>query len=218
MGGEVQPWEQSICRGTMREFPCLLSNVCPLQFHLHDPMSDELQLLILRFDDERAVHRRREALLASLVLHLLLVIFILAGPRLFSGNVEKRLSRRDLIALEDPRQLGLLALPKDHKKIPQKPKTPIPSDKDRITQGKSPLIDPRRPEARNSESPPPAPEQSTPPGPLTTPPPPVPPSAAGGQAPSTPGGNEAEGKQIAKLQSSQSTGASAGPAPRSFRE
>ena len=49
-------------------------------------MSDDLQLLTFRFEDDKASHRRREAYLASLVLHLLLIIFILVSPKIFDPH------------------------------------------------------------------------------------------------------------------------------------
>ena len=188
-------------------------------------MSGELQLLILRFEDEKATHRRREAYLTSLVLHLLLVIFILVSPKLFSNNNEKLLSRRNLTALDESKQLGLLALDKDYQKLLQKPKSPLHSDKVRISQGKPPAVDPKELQAPHPVKKAQVPEQSSPPSTpkpasptLALPPPPTSSSAAGGQRPSQPGETETEGKQVAQLQSPQPPGPSAGTASRSLRE
>lgn len=86
-------------------------------------MSDDLQLLTFRFEDDKSSHRRREAYLASLVLHLLLIIFILVSPKIFSRIDEKRLVRRSPAGLEDSKRLGLLALGQDYQKLLQKPRS-----------------------------------------------------------------------------------------------
>ena len=98
-------------------------------------MRDDLQLLSERFEDDRTVYRWREALLASVILHLLLVIFVLVSPKLFPGM--KGTSRRD----QGSQQLGFLAMPKDYQKLLQKPTPPVLSAKDRIVQAKPPRVD-----------------------------------------------------------------------------
>jgi len=168
-------------------------------------MKDEIDILRTQFTDERASSRLREAFLSSVILHLLLIIFILVGPKLFprsaAGNVNA-----DLTPSDPSKDLGFLALPKDYQKL-RKPKTPVFADKDRIAQGKAPKIDPKGLRAPYSEGDTKQLEQSAPAG---VPQPPVqqaaaPPASPPPQSSAPP---PQENKQIAKLQLPPS---SAGP-------
>lgn len=161
-------------------------------------MKDELELLLEKFADERAAHRRREAFLTSVILHLVLIIFILVSPKLFPAKPPKQSSPKDPASLESSRELGFLALPKDYQKLLQKPKPPLLSDKDRIAQGKAPKIDPKGLQIPYSEGNTRLPEQSAPPG---RPEPAVPPpqTPAGQPSPPAPPPPQ-EARQIAKLQ------------------
>ena len=186
-------------------------------------MSDELQLLTLRSEDDKDSRRRREAYLASLVLHLLLIIFILLSPRIFGRTDEKRLVRSNLTGLEDSKQLGLLALDKDYQNLLQKPKTPPIPEKDRTIMAKLPAFDTRKLHAPQLEKKTPEPEQSSPPGPSKSAPSPpaLPPSsvtsnAIGGQQPSQ--SDQTEGKLVSALQTPPPDRKAAGPTQRSLRE
>ncbi len=104
-------------------------------------MKDEIDILRIQFADERASYRKREAFLSSVILHLLLIIFILVSPKLFPRSLDRKTGTP--ISPPEKQDLGFLALPKDYQKLLRKPKTPVPSDKDRIAQGKAPKIDPK---------------------------------------------------------------------------
>ncbi|HEX2524581.1 MAG TPA: TonB family protein [Terriglobia bacterium] len=160
-------------------------------------MKDEIDILRIQFADERASYRKREAFLSSVVLHLLLIIFILVGPKLFPRSAVSK-ANADLASAEK-QDLGFLALPKDYQKLQRKPKTPLFAEKDRIAQGKSPKVDPKGLQAPYSEGNTKNLEQSAPAGP---PEPPAPAVAAQPQSPppQPPVAPAQENKQIAKLQ------------------
>jgi TonB family protein len=161
-------------------------------------MKDEIDILRIQFADERASYRKREAFLSSVILHLLLIIFILVSPKLFPRSLDRNSRGVDLTAADQRKDLGFLALPKDYQKLFRKPKTPVPSDKDRIAQGKAPKIDPKGLQAPYSEGNTKQLEQSAPAG---VPQPPVqaaaPPPSPPPQSPAPP---PQESNQIAKLQ------------------
>jgi TonB family protein len=164
-------------------------------------MKDEIDILRIQFADERAAHRKREAFLTSVILHLLLIIFILVSPKIFPRSATDRTRNADLASAEK-KDLGFLALPKDYQKLLHKPKTPVLADKDRIAQGKAPKIDPKGLRAPYSEGNTKQLEQSPPAG---VPQPPTPPAP---QPPSPPGNPSSQPaapplqdhKQIAKLE------------------
>jgi TonB family protein len=104
-------------------------------------MDGEIHLLLDQFADERAAHRKREAVLISIIAHLLFVILIILAPKLLPKGLWRR--PPGLTNLDTSKQLALLALPKDYQKLLQRPKSPVLSDKNRRAQGKSPLINPR---------------------------------------------------------------------------
>ena len=160
-------------------------------------MRDEIDILRIQFADERASHRIREAFLSSIILHLLLIIFILVSPKLFPRSPNVR--NADLASADERKDLGFLALPKDYQKLLRKPKTPVLADKDRITQGKAPKIDPKGLQAPYSEGNTKQLEQAAPAG---VPQPPVQQAAAPPVSPSPQpsGPPPQENKQIAKLQ------------------
>ena len=158
-------------------------------------MKDEIDILRVRISDERAAHRKREAFLSSVILHLLLIIFILVSPKLFPRGTD----RSALNSAAQQKDLGVLALPKDYQKLMHRPKLPVPSDKDRIAQGKAPKIDPKALQAPFSKGNTKELEQSAPAG---VPQPPVQQAAAPPAGPpSQPSGPPPqENKQVAKLQ------------------
>ena len=164
-------------------------------------MKDEIDILRVQFADERAAHRKREAFLSSVILHLLLIIFILVSPKLFPRRLDRNVRNPDLTAADQKKDLGFLALPKDYQKLLRKPKTPIPSDKDRIAQGKAPKIDPKGLQAPYSEGTTKQLEQSAPAG---VPQPPVHQAAATPVPPPQPPPPPQENNQVAKLQLPQS--------------
>jgi TonB family protein len=156
-------------------------------------MKDEIDILRVQFSDERASHRKREAFLSSIILHLLLIIFILVGPKLFPRSLDRNARNVDLAAADQRKDLGFLALPKDYQKLFRKPKIPVPSDKDRIAQGKAPKIDPKGLQVPYSEGNTKQLEQSAPAGV------PQPPVQAGAPPASPPAPPPQENSQIAKL-------------------
>jgi len=127
-------------------------------------MDDEIHLLLSQFADERAAHRKREAVLISIIIHLLCIILIILAPKLFPNGLWKTPPVRKLTELDASRELSFLALPKDYQKLLPRPKSPALSDKDRSVQGKSPLIDPRGLRAPRSEGDVKRPEQTAPRG------------------------------------------------------
>lgn len=161
-------------------------------------MKDEIDILRIQSADERASYRKREAFLSSVILHLLLIIFILVSPKLFPRSVDRNVRSADLTSPEERKDLGFLALPKDYQKLFSKPKAPVPSDKDRIAQGKAPKIDPNGLQVPYSEGNTKQLEQSAPAG---APQPPVQAAASPASPPSQPSAPPPqENNQIAKLQ------------------
>lgn len=164
-------------------------------------MKDEIDILRVQFADERAAHRKREAFLSSVILHLLLIIFILVSPKLFPRRLDRNVRNADLTVADQKKDLGFLALPKDYQKLLRKPKTPIPSDKDRIAQGKAPKIAPKGLQAPYSEGNTKQLEQSAPAG---VPQPPVHQVATPPVPPPQPPPPPQENNEVAKLQLPQS--------------
>jgi TonB family protein len=160
-------------------------------------MKDEIDILRIQFADERASYRKREALLSSVILHLLLIIFILVSPKLFPRSLDRNARNADLAAADQRKDLGFLALPKDYQKLFRKPKAPVPSDKDRIAQGKAPKIDPKGLQVPYSEGNTKQLEQSAPAGVLQ---PPVQAAAPASPPPQPAAPPPQENNQIAKLQ------------------
>jgi TonB family protein len=124
-------------------------------------MNDDINFLLTQFADERGSHRKREAVLMSVVIHLLAIILIMVGPRLFPISQSRDALNLDLTSAQASRNLGVLALPKDYQKLFQRPKTPVLSDKDRTAQGKSRKINPKGIRAPYSEGDTKLPEQAS---------------------------------------------------------
>ena len=160
-------------------------------------MKDEIDILRIQFADERASYRKREAFLSSVILHLLLIIFILVSPKLFPRSLDRNARNADLAAADQRKDLGFLALPKDYQKLFRKPKAPVPSDKDRIAQGKAPKIDPKGLQVPYSEGNTKQLEQSAP---ADVPQPPVQAAAPVSPPPQPSAPPPQENNQIAKLQ------------------
>jgi TonB family protein len=100
--------------------------------------------LLIQLQDDLARSRRREAAWISIIVHLLLIIFIVKFetlekyfPWMHSMVVAVRTN-----PLEG-KEVTFLALPRDAQKVPQKPKTNILSDKDRIATTRHPELDPK---------------------------------------------------------------------------
>lgn len=146
----------------------------------------ELDFLI-HTDPEVAIWRRRTMLLASVFIHILLIILVAFSPELL---------RRGQIMLGIPvtpkkdQQVTTLFLPPDLlKSLRQPPPEAKLSDKNRQAQGRSPIIDPKgvhmpyskgnTPEPEVRQGPPPAPTPAAPApqqsAPQQQPPPPPPP-------------------------------------------
>jgi len=157
-------------------------------------MDDEIHLLLNQFT-EKEVHRKREAFLASIIVHLLVVILIILGPNLLPKDLFRNAPVHKLTPLDESEKLGFLALPKDYQKLLQHPKSAELSDKDRRAQGRSPLINPKGLRAPYSKGDTKRPEESAPAG---TPQPPQPPALASAAHPSV---QDLQPKETAKTQS-----------------
>jgi TonB family protein len=99
--------------------------------------------LLIELEPEAERWRLRTVFLLSILAHLVLLALLYAG----SGYIRHQ---QELLALEaqnKPPEPMFLYMPPDLlKKLQQKPKTPILSDKDRLAQGKAPVVVPRAPE------------------------------------------------------------------------
>ncbi len=100
--------------------------------------------LLIQLQDDLARSRRREAAWISIIVHLLLIIFIVKFetlekyfPWMHSMVVAVRTN-----PLEG-KEVTFLALPPDAQKLPQKPRTNILGDKDRIATTRHPELDPK---------------------------------------------------------------------------
>ena len=130
--------------------------------------NDELHGLLSSGPDEKTGQRRREALLMSLVAHLLVVFWVALGPDLLPQP-----DPPDSPDRETAKRLGFLALPREYENVlreppPARPKIP---DKRRMPQSRTPEINPKalrvpdgNPNPRQAEKPEPA-EESDPPNP-----------------------------------------------------
>jgi len=104
-----------------------------------EPSIHELHLLLEEMEDERSRSRWREAIWISVVLHLLVIISFLVGPKIFP--------QRENIVLLSPadqmkdRDMTFLDLPPDLQKNVPPPKTDILSDKNRIATARQPVLD-----------------------------------------------------------------------------
>jgi TonB family protein len=183
-------------------------------------MNDDIHLLLTQFADERAAHRKREAFLMSVIIHLLAIILIMVGPRIFPVNQSKDTLGRDLTSAQAFKNLGFLALPKDYQKLFQRPKTPVLSDKDRMAQGKAPKINPKGMRAPYSEGDTKLPEQASARGaPQSAPPlPPAPSVKSPTQDSQQPAGIKEEDKNETKPQLPSVAKQEAGEAKTNIRD
>ncbi|MGD0990678.1 MAG: cell envelope integrity protein TolA [Candidatus Sulfotelmatobacter sp.] len=100
--------------------------------------------LLIQLQDDLTRSRRREAAWISIIVHLLLIIFIFKFEAL-----EKYFPWVHSIAVavrQNPLQgkdVTFLELPPDLEKVPQRPKTNIASDKNRIAMTRHPQLDPK---------------------------------------------------------------------------
>src|SRR6187549_397035 len=95
-------------------------------------MNNDLDLLLERLEDERSTHRSREAFLGSVILHLLLILFIILGPKVFRLDDVKDPRRNNH---RDTLQVAPLALPKDYQQLARKsaqPVTPLSKGSDQL--------------------------------------------------------------------------------------
>ncbi len=96
-------------------------------------------VLLLQLQDELSRSRRREAFWISVIIHLLLAVAIVAGPKYLPSSRSVVLQGgADLIKERD---LTFLELPPDAQKVTRRPNTNIVSDKDRIATSRKPTID-----------------------------------------------------------------------------
>jgi len=157
-------------------------------------MNNDLDLLLERFEDERSTHRSREAFLGSVILHLLLILFIILGPKVFRLDDVKDPRRNNH---RDTLQVASLALPKDYQQLARKsaqPVTPLSKGSDQL----------KAPPARKRSLP--SAEAST--RPVEPPPPQTAPQTAQLATPVTPGvqpslAPSAEAKQTSQLPPAQ---------------
>jgi len=106
-------------------------------------MTEQTQLhLIVELETEVERWRMRAVLLLSVFLHALLVIFLLVEPRLFRELAAALGINMVAVAPEPKRETTFLYLPPDLQKQLKQPRTNTLSDKDRIAQGRAPLVDP----------------------------------------------------------------------------
>jgi TonB family protein len=104
--------------------------------------------LLIELEPEASRWRLRTVFLLSILGHLVLLA-LLYGT---SGYIRHQQELAALEAENKPPEPMFLYMPPDLlKKLQQKPKTPILSDKDRLAQGKAPLVVPRAPEAPYSK-------------------------------------------------------------------
>src|SRR6266700_1731984 len=133
--------------------------------------------LLVQLQDELSRSRQREAFWISVVVHLILIILVVNGPRL-----ERYLPRRAVIAVSPndmmrQKELTYLELPPDEQKLTKPPETEHISYKDRMTTSLAPqherqeltkILDsarpgapgPRVPKTAAQPAPPPPPAQS----------------------------------------------------------
>ena len=122
-------------------------------------MAEELPKLLLEPADERARLRRREAAMASAIVHLCVILLIVWQPKWFRAMTAPA-RQADLTQ----RRMVFLYLPPDLERIDAPPKTPILSDKNRIARGPALQVDPRAlriPETQGNSK---IPEVHAPPG------------------------------------------------------
>ena len=109
---------------------------------------DAVPALLLHLQDDLTRSRRREAAWLSVIVHLLIIILFVNQPRL-EGFYRRvflhqqpimRVSMQDLLKQRD---LTYLELPPDLQKPPERPKTNVMSDKDRIATTRTPQVDPK---------------------------------------------------------------------------
>jgi len=116
------------------------------------PDSEELEryserhvvpVLVLEISDERSRSRWREAVLVSIIFHILLIHDVIPRiPFLLKYTSDKQVkvwTAQELINRD--RELTYLALPKDSQQVAKRPNTDIISDKDRIAMSRHPTLD-----------------------------------------------------------------------------
>jgi TonB family protein len=95
--------------------------------------------LLIQLEDDLERARMREAAWISVVVHLMVVIFLLMSPKLFSGMGVVLTTPADLLRNQ---QMTYLDLPPDLQKEPKAaPKTSVLSDKNRIAESRHPTLD-----------------------------------------------------------------------------
>jgi TonB family protein len=109
---------------------------------------DAVPALLLHLQDDLTRSRRREAAWLSVIVHLLVIILFVNQPRLegFYRRVflhQQPIMRVSVQDLLKQRDLTYLELPPDLQKPPERPKTNVMSDKDRIATTKTPQVDPK---------------------------------------------------------------------------
>ena len=107
---------------------------------------DAVPQLLLHLQDDLTRARRREAAWLSVIVHLFVIVLFINQPRLedFYRRVflhQQPVMRVSLPDLLKSKELTYLQLPPDLQKPPEKPKTNIISDKDRIATSKTPQLD-----------------------------------------------------------------------------
>lgn len=99
----------------------------------------DVPALLLELDDERTRSRRREGMMASIIVHLVAMLAIVMLPKYISVQPAATLSTEDLLLGRD---LTYLAPPPDLQTPPVKaPDTNIISDKNRVATSRAPVLD-----------------------------------------------------------------------------
>jgi len=112
------------------------------------PDSEELErctdrhvvpVLVLEISDERSRSRWREAVLLSIIFHMLLIMTFPSLLKYSPGKHVRVWTAQELINRD--RELTYLAMPKDSQQVTKRPNTDIVSDKDRIATSRHPTLD-----------------------------------------------------------------------------
>jgi TonB family protein len=117
--------------------------------------------LLIQLQDDLSRSRKREAAWISIIVHLVLAI-ILVNSDWIGAYLDKKLHWHPFVILEarNPtagKDITFLTLPPDAEKLPQKPKTNVLSDKNRVAMTRRPELDPKELQKILAPAPPGAP-------------------------------------------------------------
>ncbi len=106
-----------------------------------DPSDHSVPHLIFQLQDDLARSRQREAFWMSVTTHAVAIILLLTSPKWMPSP--RAIVLTTPAELLRDRQLTYLSMPKDAQPPVATPKTNIISDKNRIAQSRSPVLDPK---------------------------------------------------------------------------